>query len=144
MVAIEVSGLRKVHADVAAVDGLDLQVGTGEVGALLRPKGAGSHRRRDPGGPLVPRRGEVHVLGVDPQQAGRRWRERTGVVLQEAGFVENSKRELLRLHAGCYPRPPPVAEVIALTGLDEKAGSKVKTLSGDQRWRFNLALALGI
>lgn len=84
------------------------------------------------------------MLGVDPQQAGRRWRERTGVVLQEAGFVENSKRELLRLHAGCYPRPPPVAEVIALTGFDEKAGSKVKTLSGDQRWRFNLALALGI
>ncbi len=144
MAAIEVSGLRKVYGDVKAVDGLDLRVETGEVVALLGPNGAGKttavevlegYRARDAG--------EVSVLGYDPQTGGRAFRERIGVVLQEAGFEENfSPRELLRLHAGYYPHPRPVAEVIELAGLGEKADAKVKTLSGGQRRRLDLALGI--
>ena len=113
MAAIEVTGLRKVYGGVAAVDGLDLTVGEGEVVALLGPNGAGKtttveilegYRARDAG--------TVSVLGHDPQTGGRSFRERIGIVLQEAGFEENfTPRELIRLHAGYYPHPRPVAEV---------------------------------
>ena len=144
MAAVEVVGLRKVYGDVTAVDGLDLRVGSGEVVALLGPNGAGKttaveilegYRSRDAG--------EVSVLGFDPHTGGRAFRERIGVVLQDAGFEENfSPRELLRLHAGYYPHPRPVAEVIELTGLGEKADARVKTLSGGQRRRLDLALGI--
>ena len=144
MAAIEVTGLRKVYGEVAAVDGLDLTVGEGEVVALLGPNGAGKtttveilegYRARDAG--------TVSVLGHDPQQGGRPFRERIGIVLQEAGFEENfTPRELIRLHAGYYPHPRPVSEVITLTGLDEKADARVSTLSGGQKRRLDLALGI--
>ena len=85
----------------------------------------------------------MSVLGIDPQQCGREFRDRIGVVLQEAGFEESfTPRELLRLHAGYYSNPRPVDEVIALTGLDEKADARVRTLSGGQRRRLDLALGI--
>ena len=87
--------------------------------------------------------GTVSVLGHDPATGGRAFRERIGVVLQEAGFEENfTPRELLRLHAGWYPHPRAVAEVISLTGLEEKADARVSTLSGGQRRRLDLALGI--
>lgn len=144
MAAIEVTGLRKVYGGVAAVDGLDLVIERGEVVALLGPNGAGKtttveilegYRRRDAG--------TVSVLGHDPETGGGEFRARIGVVLQEAGFEENfTPRELLRLQAGWYPHPRPVAEVIALTGLEEKADARVGTLSGGQRRRLDLALGI--
>jgi len=144
MAAIEVTGLRKVYGGVTAVDGLDLSVGEGEVVALLGPNGAGKtttveilegYRTRDAG--------TVSVLGHDPQTGGRALRERLGIVLQEAGFEDNfTPRELIRLHAGYYPHPKPVAEVITLTGLDDKADARVRTLSGGQRRRLDLALGI--
>lgn len=144
MAAIEVSGLRKIYGSLAAVDGLDLTVEAGEVVALLGPNGAGKtttveilegYRQRDAG--------EVRVLGMDPQTGGRPFRERIGVVLQEAGFEDNfTPRELIRLHAGYYPHPRPVDDVIRLTGLGEKADARVRTLSGGQRRRLDLALGI--
>ena len=144
MAAIEVSGLRKVYGDVRAVDGLDLTVGEGEVVALLGPNGAGKtttveilegYRPRDAG--------SVSVLGLDPQTGGRGFRERIGIVLQDAGFEDSfTPRELIRLHAGYYPHPRPVAEIISLTGLDEKADARVRTLSGGQKRRLDLALGI--
>ncbi len=144
MPAIEVTGLRKVYGEMAAVDGLDLVVETGEVVALLGPNGAGKttsveilegYRTRDAG--------SVSVLGFDPQDGGRDFRDRIGVVLQEAGFEDTfTPRELIRLHAGYYTSPRPVDEVIALTGLGEKADSRVGTLSGGQRRRLDLALGI--
>ena len=83
------------------------------------------------------------MLGLDPQTGGRAFRERIGVVLQEAGFEDAfTPRELFRLHAGYYPHPRPVADVLNLTGLDEKADARVKTLSGGQRRRLDLALGI--
>jgi len=144
MAAIEVRGLRKVYGDVAAVDGIDLTVEEGEVVALLGPNGAGKtttvevlegYRPRDGG--------SVTVLGHDPGSGARDFREHIGVVLQEAGFEDSfTPRELLRLHAGYYPHPRPVDEVIALTGLEEKADVRVRTLSGGQRRRLDLALGI--
>lgn len=144
MAAIEVIDLRKSYGPLTAVDGVSLSVEEQEVVAILGPNGAGKtttteilegYRSRDSG--------QVSVLGFDPQTGGRTYREQIGIVLQEAGFEEQfSVRELVRLQAGFYPRPRPVDEVIAMVGLDEKADARVKTLSGGQRRRLDLALGI--
>ena len=144
MAVIEVRDLRKSYGDVHAVDGVSLAIGEQELVALLGPNGAGKtttveilegYRSRDGG--------EASVLGFDPARGGRSFRERIGIVLQEAGFEDAfTPRELLRLQAGYYPHPRPVAEVIEMVGLEDKADARVKTLSGGQRRRLDLALGI--
>ena len=144
MAAIEVQDLFKSYGTFSAVRGISFQVQEGEVFALLGPNGAGKtttleilegHRQRSGG--------RVSVLGVDPETGGRTFRERIGIVLQSAGTdAELSVAEVLSLYAGLYPRSLAVADVIALVGLQEKRGARVKTLSGGQRRRLDLALAL--
>ena len=142
--AIEVSDLHKSYGDVEAVRGLSFEVGRGEVFGLLGPNGAGKtttveilegYRRRDAG--------DVRVLGFDPGKAERAFRERIGVVLQESElWPVLTVREVHRMFAGYYEHPRDVDEVIELIGLAEKAEARVKTLSGGQRRRLDLALAL--
>jgi ABC-2 type transport system ATP-binding protein len=142
--AVEVEGLRKQYGELAAVDGLSFTIEEGEVFALVGPNGAGKtttveilegHRQRTGG--------EVRVLGFDPATGGRAFRERIGIVLQEAGFDEDfSVRELVRLYRGLYPRSLDPDEVIDRVGLSEKRTARVKTLSGGQRRRLDLALGL--
>jgi len=144
MAVIEVHDLRKSYGDLDAVDGVSLSIDEREVVAILGPNGAGKtttveilegYRQRDAG--------TVTVLGFDPATGGRPYRERVGIVLQEAGFEDQfTVRELLRLQAGFYPQPRPVAEVIGLVGLDDKADARVKTLSGGQRRRLDLGLGI--
>ena len=144
MDAVEVRGLRKEYGSLVAVDDLSFTIGQGEVFALLGPNGAGKtttveilegHRRRTAG--------EVRVLGVDPATGGRDLRERIGIVLQEAGFDEDfSVRELVTLYRGLYPRRLDADAVIEQVGLAEKRDARVKTLSGGQRRRLDLALGL--
>lgn len=85
----------------------------------------------------------MDVLGFDPETGGRDYRERIGIVLQEAGFEEDfTVHELVRLYRGMYPRQLDVDELIDHVGLQEKRDVRVKTLSGGQRRRLDLALGL--
>ena len=142
--AIDVRGLHKSYGSVHAVAGIDLAVRAGEVFALLGPNGAGKsttveilegHRPRSSG--------EVTVLGYDPEVGGRSFRERIGIVLQEQA-IENqlTVTEALRLYGSMYPHRRPPGELIELVGLGDKARSRIKTLSGGQRRRLELALGL--
>jgi ABC-2 type transport system ATP-binding protein len=144
MTVIEVKGLRKTYRGHEAVRGIDLSVPRGEVFALLGPNGAGKtttveilegHRRRDGG--------EVRVLGADPGTAGRDWRARIGIVLQDADDAADlTVAEMVRHVAGFYPDPRPADDVIDLVGLAEKRGSRIRTLSGGQRRRVDVALGI--
>ncbi|MDT0165357.1 ABC transporter ATP-binding protein [Actinotalea sp. AC32] len=144
MPAVVARGLRKTYGDVVAVEEVDLTVEEGEVVALLGPNGAGKTTTVEMlEGHRTPDAGEVRVLGHDPRTGGRAFRERIGVVLQEAGFEELfTPRELVRLHAGYYPTPRAVDDVLALVGLEGKADARVRTLSGGQRRRLDLGLGI--
>jgi ABC-2 type transport system ATP-binding protein len=142
--AIEVKGLVKRYGDLSAVDGVDLVVEAGEVFALLGPNGAGKtttveilegHRQADGG--------SITVLGFDPADGGREYRERIGIVLQE-GAVERelTVKEALTIYGGMYPKQLSAGELIGMVGLEEKSDARIKTLSGGQQRRLELALGL--
>jgi ABC-2 type transport system ATP-binding protein len=142
--AIRVRGLRKSYGGHEAVRGIDFDVRTGEVFGLLGPNGAGKtttveilegYRERDGG--------DVEVLGVDPWKSDAAHRERIGVVLQHSELPPSlTVREVHGMFAGYYHRPRDVDEVIELVGLSDKAGERVKTLSGGQKRRLDLGVAL--
>ncbi|HUI36603.1 MAG TPA: ABC transporter ATP-binding protein [Gaiellaceae bacterium] len=144
MSAIAVRDLRKSYGSLEAVRGIDFHVERGEVFGLLGPNGAGKtttveilegYRKRDGG--------EVEVLGTDPALARGDWRERIGVVLQSSAMYETlTVTEMLRLFAGYYREPRPVDQVVELVGLQEKRDDRVRRLSGGQRRRLDLGLAL--
>lgn len=144
MAAIDVKGLAKHYGDLAAVAGVDLAVERGEVFALLGPNGAGKsttveilegYRRRDGG--------EVSVLGCDPGDGDRTYRERIGIVLQETRLEEQlTPRELFEIYGTSYPRQLASDLVLEVVGLEEKADARIKTLSGGQQRRVQLGLGL--
>src|SRR3954469_16334020 len=142
--AIDVSGLSRTYGDLEAVRDVSLRVAAGEVFCLLGPNGAGKtttveilegYRSRTAG--------DVRVLGFDPADGARAFRERVGIVLQESAvYGELTVAEVLRMHARYYPRPRPAGELTELVALDAKETARIKTLSGGQRRRLDLALAL--
>jgi ABC-2 type transport system ATP-binding protein len=129
---------------VSAVAGVDLVIESGEVFALLGPNGAGKtttveilegHREADGG--------TISVLGFDPATGGREYRERIGIVLQEAAVErELTVREALTIYGEMYPKRLPADDVIAMVGIEEKSDARIKTLSGGQQRRLELALGL--
>jgi len=147
MSLIEVKGLKKNYGDLQAVRGLDLQIEQGEIFSLLGPNGAGKtttveilegFRTRDSG--------SVSVLGVDPQIKGhesRIWRNRIGIVLQNSADAGDlSVGETVKHFSNYYSNPLDVQEVIHNVGLDEKQGALIRTLSGGQRRRLDVALGI--
>jgi ABC-2 type transport system ATP-binding protein len=141
---ISVRGLVKRYGGTEAVSGLDLDVGAGEIFSFLGPNGAGKtttveilegFRNRDAG--------EVSVLGEDPARASAAWRARIGVVLQESeppGLL--TVREALQMFGGYFPHPRDVGETIAQVGLTEQADQRAARLSGGQKRRLDVAIAL--
>jgi len=142
--AIEVRDLHKSYGGRAAVGGIDLDVAEGEILAFLGPNGAGKtttieilegYRTRDSG--------SVSVLGVDPASAPLAWRERIGIVLQESEPVaELTALESVTMHAAYYANPRDPAEVLDVVGLSDSADQRTRKLSGGQKRRLDLALAL--
>jgi len=142
--AVHVRSLSKSYGQLQAVREVNLDVGHGEVFAILGPNGAGKsttieilegHRKRDSG--------HVSVLGEDPGVAGREWRSKIGIVLQEvsdAGMLTVS--ETVRMFAKCYGAVRVPEEVLELVGLGSVSESKVRTLSGGQRRRLDVALGI--
>jgi ABC-2 type transport system ATP-binding protein len=146
MSPIEVRDLRKRYTADArpAVDGVTFDVQRGEVYALLGHNGAGKtttveilegHRRATSG--------TARVLGIDPASADRELRDRVGIVLQSSGVEPQlTVREALDVYGGCYRRRRATTELVELAGLDEKADARIGSLSGGQRRRLDLALAI--
>jgi ABC-2 type transport system ATP-binding protein len=142
--AIEVAGLEKSYGPVQAVRGLSFGVEQGEVYGLLGPNGAGKtttveilegYRERSAG--------QVLVLGKDPAIRDRELQQRVGIVLQSSGFYPRvTVREAVQHFAKAYPRPRDPDETVGLVGLEDKADARANELSGGQRRRLDLALAL--
>jgi ABC-2 type transport system ATP-binding protein len=144
MSAVRARGLTKSYGAVEALRGIDLDVEAGEVLALLGPNGAGKttaveilegYRRPD--------QGTVEVLGEEPLQAGAALKQRIGIVLQEAGLEDElTVRESIDALRPAYRSPRDTDDLIATVGLVDKADERVKRLSGGQKRRLDLALAL--
>ncbi|MEU2900591.1 ABC transporter ATP-binding protein [Streptomyces sp. NPDC001273] len=142
---IEVTGLRRVYGGgFEAVRGIDFSVRRGEIFALLGTNGAGKTSTVELlEGLAAPAGGRVRVLGHDPYTDRAVIRPRTGVMLQEGGFPsELTVAETARMWAGCVSGARPEEEVLTLVGLGTRTGVRVKQLSGGQRRRLDLALAL--
>ncbi|MET0590068.1 MAG: ABC transporter ATP-binding protein [Naasia sp.] len=141
---VVVDSLVKTYGPFTALDGVSFEIAAGETFALLGPNGAGKSSTieilegfRDRTG------GRVSVLGSDPQKGDLDWRARLGIVLQSTGEPGNvTVREQLAHFAGFYPDPKPVDEVIAAVGLADKAKARIRSLSGGQRRRVDVALGI--
>ena len=142
--ALRLLGLRKSYGEIEAVRGIDLEVERGEIFAFLGPNGAGKTTTVEILEGFRPRSsGEVSVLGVDPADGTREWRDRIGIVLQESAPDPGlTVREALELYAGYYSKPRSVVETIALVGLEGKHDRQATSLSGGERRRLDFALAL--
>jgi ABC-2 type transport system ATP-binding protein len=142
--AIEVSGLTMNYGDREVLKGVDFEVRTGEVFCLLGPNGAGKTTtveilegfRQRTGG-------TVSVLGMDPQAQPARLRERIGIVLQECGFPRQARvAELIDSWRSYYRNPRDLGELLQVVELTSDRNAQVRRLSGGQRRRLDLALAL--
>ncbi len=142
--AIQVRDLKKAYGHLEAVRGIDFGVSVGEVFAMLGPNGAGKtttveilegYRTRSGG--------DVVVLGEDPQKGGAALKRRIGIVLQSTGVEPYlTVAEIIEQFRGFYPQPRALGEIIEVVGLEEKRSARVKTLSGGQQRRLDVAIGL--
>lgn len=144
MHVIEVRDLVKYYDDVKAVDGVSLSIDAGEVFALLGPNGAGKSTTVEIlEGYRSQTAGSVSVLGFDPAKAERAYKERIGIVLQETAIEDQlTVAEAIDTYGSMYPNRRPTEELIELVGLEQKREARIRTLSGGQRRRLELALGI--
>ena len=142
--ALRCRGLEKKYGDVTAVAGLDLEVRAGECFGMLGPNGAGKTTTVEIfEGLRMPDAGDVEVLGDRWHGDNLPLRARLGIQLQETKFPEKlTVAEVVTLFRSFYPRGLGVGDVLALVGLQDKAGGHVRTLSGGQKQRLSLGCAL--
>ncbi|GII03182.1 multidrug ABC transporter ATP-binding protein [Planobispora takensis] len=142
--AIEISGLVKAYGGHRAVNGLSLAIAPGEVFGLLGPNGAGKTTTVEClVGLREPTEGGIEVLGLDPLRDRGEFVRRVSVQPQEASlFPTLTVEETLRLWASLHARPRGVADTLERIGLREQAGVKAKALSGGQRRRLLLGVAV--
>ena len=144
---ISIEALVKSYGEHRAIDGVDLTIEKGEIFALLGPNGAGKttiveilegYRECDGG--------KVMVLGENPAakgSAGATLRGRIGIVLQDSSDSQDlTVKETLQHFAKYYNAPRNVDELISLVNLEEKSHAKIRTLSGGQRRRLDVALGI--
>jgi ABC-2 type transport system ATP-binding protein len=142
--AIRVSGLHKSYGEHEAVRGIDFEVGKGEVFGFLGPNGAGKTTTVEILEGYRPRTaGDVSVLGVDPANANREWRQRIGLVLQQCELNPLlTVEETMKLYSSFFPDPRPVDETLALVGLGDRHGARVGSLSGGQQRRLDVGVGI--
>ncbi|MEE6263253.1 ABC transporter ATP-binding protein [Plantactinospora sonchi] len=144
---VQVADLRRRYGGdtgFEAVRGVSFSVGRGELFALLGTNGAGKTSALELiEGLEAPSGGSIRVFGRDPYRERAAVRPRTGVMLQEGGFpADLTVRETARMWAGTLPRPFPVDHVLELVDLRHRARTQVKQLSGGERRRLDLAMAI--
>jgi ABC-2 type transport system ATP-binding protein len=144
MTVIECHDLRRRYGDYEAVRGVSFAVEKGELFALLGTNGAGKTSTMEVvEGLSRAAGGTVRVLGADPYRQRDAVRPRTGIMLQDGGFPSDlTVRESVRMWAGTLRRPRPPAEALDLVGLRHRERVLVKQLSGGERRRLDLAVAL--
>lgn len=144
MTAIQVDGLRKSYGDFAAVRGVSFEVPRGEIFALLGRNGAGKTTTVEVlAGFQAPDEGTVRVLGLDPVRDRVRVRRSVGIMLQEAGFLPDlTVAQTVDAWRDFVAAPRPREEVLELTALSAKAATRVRQLSGGEKRRLDLALAV--
>jgi ABC-2 type transport system ATP-binding protein len=142
--AIEVVGLERRYGDFHAVRGISFEVHAGEVFALLGVNGAGKTSALEVvEGLSAPSGGSVRVLGHDPRRDRGAVRRHLGVLLQHSGLPGDlTVRETVQTWARTLTDPRPVAEALEQVDLTGRADVRVRSLSGGERRRLDLALAL--
>jgi ABC-2 type transport system ATP-binding protein len=144
MIPVEISSVKKYYGEIKAVDGITFSVNAGEVFGLLGPNGAGKTtlieileglRKRD--------EGDVKVLGLDPWENGYGLHRRIGVIPQEFTFFEKANpREAVQYYADLFGVSVDPDEILLEVLLDDSAGVLFENLSGGQKQKMGLALAL--
>ena len=142
--AVEVEKLVKTYGDVRAVDGIDFTIQTGEVFAFLGPNGAGKTTTVEILEGIRPHTsGQVRVLGRDPWKDGRELQQKIGVIPQDFHFFPKlNPREAIELYAGLFGVPAHARELLERVELSDKSEALFENLSGGQKQKLGLALAL--
>ncbi|HEY0718388.1 MAG TPA: ABC transporter ATP-binding protein [Streptosporangiaceae bacterium] len=144
MPVIEVTGLHKEYGPKVAVEDVSFSVEAGEIFGILGPNGAGKTTTIEcVTGLRKPGRGQISVLGLDPQRDHDALREQVGVQLQDGQLPGKLRvREALKLYASFYAQPADADELITRLGLDDRRDAPFEKLSGGQKQRLSVALAL--
>ncbi len=142
--AVEVDGLVKRYGDVVAVDGVRFDVAAGTVFAFLGPNGAGKTTTVEIlEGVRRPTGGRVRVLGLDPWTDGSAVHRRIGVIPQDFRFFEKvTAREAVEYYRALFGTAVDPDRLLARVELSDKAEARFDTLSGGQKQKLGLALAL--